>query len=98
MRTKSRGSNMKVVPGSAAAPVAGIAPAAEIRTPATTAPSATSKLQSSVLQPAMAAMNEMPDIDQEKVSALKAALERGELPFNPTKLAALIERYHRSGR
>ncbi|WP_161815966.1 flagellar biosynthesis anti-sigma factor FlgM [Steroidobacter agaridevorans] len=89
---------MKVVPGSAAAPVAGIAPAAEIRTPATTAPSATSKLQSSVLQPAMAAMNEMPDIDQEKVSALKAALERGELPFNPTKLAALIERYHRSGR
>ncbi|WP_161828371.1 flagellar biosynthesis anti-sigma factor FlgM [Steroidobacter agaridevorans] len=89
---------MKVVPGSAATPVAGIAPAAEIRTPATTAPSATSKLQSSVLQPAMAAMNEMPDIDQEKVSALKAALERGELPFNPTKLAALIERYHRSGR
>lgn len=89
---------MKVVPGSAATPVAGIAPAAEIRTPAPTAPSATSKLQSSVLQPAMAAMNEMPDIDQEKVTALKAALERGELPFNPAKLAALIERYHRSGR
>lgn len=89
---------MKVIPGSAATPVAGIAPAAEIRTPATTAPSASSKLQSSVLQPAMAAMNEMPDIDQEKVAALKSALERGELPFNPTKLAALIERYHRSGR
>lgn len=89
---------MKVVPGSAATPVAGIAPAAEIRTPATTAPGATSKLQSSVLQPAMAAMNEMPDIDQEKVTALKTALERGELPFNPAKLAALIERYHRSGR
>ena len=89
---------MKDVPGSAATPVAGIAPAAEIRTPAPTAPSATSKLQSSVLQPAMAAMNEMPDIDQEKVTALKAALERGELPFNPAKLAALIERYHRSGR
>jgi negative regulator of flagellin synthesis FlgM len=46
----------------------------------------------------MAAMNEMPDIDQEKVAALKTALERGELPFNPAKLAALIERYHRSGR
>lgn len=89
---------MKVVPGSAATPVTGIAPATEIRTPAPTAPSATSKLQSSVLQPAMAAMNEMPDIDQEKVTALKAALERGELPFNPAKLAALIERYHRSGR
>jgi negative regulator of flagellin synthesis FlgM len=78
--------------------VAGIAPAAEIRTPTTTAPSATAKLQSSVLQPAMAAMNEMPEIDQEKVAALKTALERGELPFNPAKLAALIERYHRSGR
>ena len=89
---------MKVVPGSAATPVAGIAPAAEIRTPTTAAPSATSKLQSSVLQPAMAAMSEIPDIDHAKVSALKAALERGELPFNPTKLAALIERYHRSGR
>ena len=89
---------MKVVPGSAATPVAGIAPAAEIRTPATAAPSATSTLQSSVLQPAMAAMSEIPDIDHAKVSALKAALELGELPFNPTKLAALIERYHRSGR
>lgn len=88
---------MKVVPGSAAAPVTGIAPAAEIRTPATTASSATSKLQSSVLQPAMAAMSEMPDIDHEKVAALKTALERGELPFDPAKLAALIERYHRSG-
>ncbi len=46
----------------------------------------------------MAAMSEMPDIDHEKVTALKTALERGELPFNPAKLAALIERYHRSGR
>ncbi len=89
---------MKVVPGSAATPVAGIAPAAEIRTPVATSASTTAKLQSSVLQPAMAAMNEMPDIDQEKVTALKTALERGELPFNPAKLAALIERYHRSGR
>ncbi|WP_129780234.1 flagellar biosynthesis anti-sigma factor FlgM [Peristeroidobacter soli] len=90
---------MKVVPGAAATPVAGIAPAvAELRTPATAAPGAASKLQSSVLQPAMAAMSEMPDIDHAKVAALKTALERGELPFNPAKLAALIERYHRSGR
>lgn len=88
---------MKVVPGSAATPVTGVAPAAEIRTPATAATSGTAKLQSAVLQPAMAAMSELPDIDHAKVSELKAALERGELPFNPTKLAALIERYHRSG-
>jgi negative regulator of flagellin synthesis FlgM len=89
---------MKVVPGSAATPVASVAPAAEIRTPATAATTGTSTLQSTVLQPAMAAIRELPDIDNEKVSALKAALERGELPFNPAKLAALIERYHRSGR
>lgn len=89
---------MKVVPGSAPSAVTGVAPAAEIRTPPATAVSNSTKLQSSVLQPAMAAMNEMPDIDQEKVAALKTALERGELPFNPAKLAALIDRYHRSGR
>ena len=88
---------MKVVPGSAATAVAGIAPATEIRTPAKNVAGNTTKLQSAVLQPAMAAMRELPDIDQEKVASLKAALERGELPFDPAKLAALIERYHRSG-
>jgi negative regulator of flagellin synthesis FlgM len=88
---------MKVVPGSAATPVTAVAPATEIRTPPSTAAGGAANLQSAVLQPAMAAMSEMPDIDHAKVSALKAALERGELPFNPTKLAALIERYHRSG-
>lgn len=88
---------MKVVPGSAATPVTGVAPAAEIRTPIGTALGGATNLQSAVLQPAMAAMNDMPDIDHEKVSALKTALERGELPFNRAKLAALIERYHRSG-
>ena len=89
---------MKVVPGSAPAAVTGVAPAAEIRTPPTTAVGSSTKLQSSVLQPAMAALSDMPEIDHEKVSALKTALERGELPFSPAKLAALIERYHRSGR
>lgn len=89
---------MKVVPGSAPTPVTSVAPAAEIRTPASRTASNTTKLQSAVLQPAMAALRELPDIDQEKVATLKAALERGELPFNPAKLAALIDRYHRSGR
>lgn len=89
---------MKVVPGSAATPVAGIAPAAEIRTSTTSATTGTSTLQSAVLQPAVAAMRELPDIDHARVSALKTALERGELPFDPAKLAALIERYHRSSR
>lgn len=88
---------MKVVPGSAATPVASIAPASEIRSPANNSANNATKLQSAVLQPAMAALRELPDIDQEKVESLKAALERGELPFDPAKLAALIERYHRSG-
>lgn len=88
---------MKVVPGSAVGGVTGVAPAAEIRTPPVTAVSNSTRLQSSVLQPAMAALNEMPEIDQEKVTALKTALERGELPFDPAKLATLIERYHRGG-
>jgi negative regulator of flagellin synthesis FlgM len=89
---------MKVVPGSTVTAVTAVAPAAEIRTPPTTAVNGSARLQSSVLRPAMAALKQLPEIDQDKVAALKTALERGELPVNPAKLAALIERYHRSGR
>jgi negative regulator of flagellin synthesis FlgM len=64
---------------------------------ATTAPAAATELQSAVLQPALDAVREMPDIDQAKVEAIRDALARGEIPFNPARLAALIERYH-SGR
>jgi negative regulator of flagellin synthesis FlgM len=55
-------------------------------------------LQSSVLEPALAALNELPEIDHAKVAALRDALAKGELPFNAGKLAALIESYHRSGK
>lgn len=51
-------------------------------------------LQSAVLQPALAAMRAMPDIDHEKVAALRDALAKGELPFDPAKLAGLIQRFH----
>lgn len=53
-------------------------------------------LQSAVLQPALQAMRAMPDIDQEKVDMLRDALARGELPFDPAKLAGLIQRFHGS--
>lgn len=57
---------------------------------------APSPLQSAVLQPALQAMREMPEIDQEKVDLLRNALAKGELPFDPGKLAGLIQRFHGS--
>jgi len=51
-------------------------------------------LQSAVLQPALAAMREMPDIDHAKVAALRDALAKGEMPFNASRLAGLIQRFH----
>jgi negative regulator of flagellin synthesis FlgM len=53
-------------------------------------------LQSAVLQPALQAMRDMPEIDQEKVDMLRDALAKGELPFDPAKLAGLIQRFHGS--
>ena len=53
-------------------------------------------LQSAVLQPALQAMREMPEIDQERVDMLRDALAKGELPFDPAKLAGLIQRFHGS--
>lgn len=51
-------------------------------------------LQSDVLQPALAALRSMPDIDGERVAMLRDALGKGELPFDPAKLAGLIQRFH----
>lgn len=53
-------------------------------------------LQSAVLQPALKALRDMPDIDQDKVDAVRDALARGEAPFDAAKLAGLIERFHGS--
>lgn len=51
-------------------------------------------LQSTVMQPALVALRGMPELDLEKIAALRAALAQGELPFNAAKLAGLIERFH----
>ncbi|GGC74560.1 flagellar biosynthesis anti-sigma factor FlgM [Undibacterium terreum] len=61
---------------------------------ATPAAAADAPLQSAVLQPALAAMRDMPDIDHAKVAALRDALAKGEMPFNASKLAGLIQRFH----
>lgn len=60
------------------------------------ASTATEEMQSAVMQPALASMRDMPEIDHAKVAALRDALARGELPFNAAKLAGLIERFHGS--
>lgn len=52
------------------------------------------ELQSAVLQSALTALKDLPDIDHAKVAALREALARGEIPFDPAKLAGLIERHH----
>lgn len=62
------------------------------------ASTATEEMKSAVMQPALEAMREMPDIDHAKVAELRDALARGELPFNAAKLAGLIERFHGGGR
>ncbi|MDC8756488.1 flagellar biosynthesis anti-sigma factor FlgM [Janthinobacterium fluminis] len=51
-------------------------------------------LQSVVLQPALEALRQMPDVDHERVAQLRDALAKGELPFDPSKLAGLIQRFH----
>jgi negative regulator of flagellin synthesis FlgM len=52
------------------------------------------ELQSAVLQPAMAALKDMPEIDHERIAMLRDALAKGELPFDPDRLAGLVQRFH----
>jgi negative regulator of flagellin synthesis FlgM len=68
----------------------------ESAAPAAAAAPAAPELQSSVMQPAMAALRAMPDIDQAKVAAIRDALARGEIRFDAGRLAGLIERFHGS--
>jgi negative regulator of flagellin synthesis FlgM len=63
---------------------------------ATSAAPAAAPLQSAALQPALAALRDMPEIDAAKVQALRDALARGEVALDTDRLAGLIERFHRS--
>ncbi|KQV61711.1 MULTISPECIES: flagellar biosynthesis anti-sigma factor FlgM [unclassified Duganella] len=80
-------------PGAPVQSVADSAPAAAAH--ASAAPAAQRELESAVLQPAMKAMQEMGDIDHERVAQLRDALAKGELPFDAGKLAGLIQKFHR---
>lgn len=68
--------------------VGGPAPAA----PASAA--APAALESEVLQPATQALRAMPDFDAARVAELRDALAKGELPFDPARLAGMIQRFH----
>ncbi|MET0983312.1 MAG: flagellar biosynthesis anti-sigma factor FlgM [Telluria sp.] len=59
--------------------------------PVSAAPAA---LESSVLQPAAQALRAMPDFDAARVAELRDALAKGELPFDASRLAGLIQRFH----
>ena len=50
--------------------------------------------QAASVQRAAAQLAEMPDIDTARVADLKAALARGEIAFNPQRLAQLVLRHH----
>jgi len=63
---------------------------------ASAAPMVPAPLQSAVLQPATQAMRAMPEVDLERVAQLRDALAKGEIPFDPAKLAGLIQRFHAS--
>jgi negative regulator of flagellin synthesis FlgM len=68
----------------------------ESAAPASAPAPAAPELQSAVMQPALAALRAMPDVDQAKVAALRDALARGEIRFDAGRLAGLIERFHGS--
>lgn len=63
--------------------------------PATT--DAPAERQSAVLESAQSALRQLPEIDEAKVAALREALARGEVRFDASKLAGLIQRYHTGG-
>lgn len=84
---------------SASTPAVSIAPQAGGAAAAAPAPAAApaDTLESAVLQPAQSALRALPDFDTAKVAELRDALAKGELPFDPARLAGLIQRFHGSG-
>lgn len=50
--------------------------------------------QTETVQAAQKQLAAMPDIDAARVAEIKAALARGEISFDPQKLAGLISRHH----
>lgn len=94
---------MRIPSGNSSPDVAPVSPVSQVdragsatsSAPGVNACASGTTLEYKVLQPALKTLREMPDVDAARVAELRDALARGELPFNATRLAALIERYHR---
>ena len=50
--------------------------------------------QASLVQAAQAQVLAMPEVDAARVAEIKEALQRGDISFDPQKLAQLIMRHH----
>lgn len=50
--------------------------------------------QAASVQRAQAQLAQMPEVDAARVAEIKEALARGDISFNPQKLAQLIQRHH----
>jgi negative regulator of flagellin synthesis FlgM len=98
IQSKNRGNRMKIT--GATTPSVTLTPHGPVAAPAPAeAPAAAAApLQSEALQPAKEALAKLPDFDAARVAELRDALAKGNLPFDPARLAGLIERFHGSGR
>jgi negative regulator of flagellin synthesis FlgM len=97
IQSKTRGTRMKIT--GASAPSVSFSPQGPAPAAAeAAAPAASAALQSDVLQPARQALAREGDFDAARVAELRDALAKGELPFDPARLAGLIQRFHGGGR
>jgi negative regulator of flagellin synthesis FlgM len=95
IQPKTRGTRMKITGATApSVPLAAPADTVPACPASATGGAAPAALQSETLAPALEAMKSMPEIDQARVAELRDALAKGELPFDPARLAGLIERFH----
>jgi negative regulator of flagellin synthesis FlgM len=94
IQSKTRGQRMKIT--GATAPAVTLTPQgpAAAPAPAPAAAAASAPLQAETLQPAKDAMAAMPEIDHARVAELRDLLAKGELPFDASRLAGLIQRFH----
>lgn len=87
-----------LAPAAGAAPVQGDAvQSAAASLPvaaAVVAPEVQVGAQAARMQRAQEALAGMPDVDAARVAEIKDALARGDISFDPRKLAQLIERHH----
>lgn len=75
-----------------------VEPAGTAGTPAAAAPVTQEKpvvLASDTLAPALQVINDMPDMDMERIGDIRQAMLDGSINFDASKLAELIQRYHR---